>query len=44
MEKLIRPVFTLELNCKILPGLVTIGKYDGTHPCITAATNADKVS
>lgn len=44
MDKLIRPVFTLELNYKLVPGLVTIGKYDGTHPCLTAATTADKVS
>ncbi|CAG9764410.1 unnamed protein product [Ceutorhynchus assimilis] len=43
MEKQVRPVFTLELGHKILPGLVTIGKYDGTHPCLTAATNTDKV-
>ncbi|XP_026277925.1 Bardet-Biedl syndrome 2 protein homolog [Frankliniella occidentalis] len=37
------PVFTLQLNCKILPGRVTIGKYDGSHSCLTAATTADKV-
>ncbi|KAJ3649377.1 hypothetical protein Zmor_021125 [Zophobas morio] len=43
MDKLIRPVFTLELNYKLVPGLVTIGKYDGTHPCLTAATTADKI-
>ncbi|KAJ8966048.1 hypothetical protein NQ317_018129 [Molorchus minor] len=35
--------FTLELNYKIVPGLVTLGKYDGTHPSITAATSTDKV-
>ncbi|XP_017768164.1 PREDICTED: Bardet-Biedl syndrome 2 protein-like [Nicrophorus vespilloides] len=43
MDKIIRPVFTLELNYKIVPGLTTIGKYDGTHPCLTAATTADKI-
>lgn len=43
MDKLIRPVFTLEVNHKIVPGLITVGKYDGSHPCITAATTADKV-
>lgn len=43
MDKAIRPVFTLDLNYKIIPGLVILGKYDGTHPCITAATNTDKV-
>lgn len=36
-------VFTLQLNYDILPGLVTIGKYDGSHYCITAATVGDKV-
>lgn len=44
MDTKIRPVFNLELSYKILPGLVTIGKYDGTHPCMTAATVTDKVS
>lgn len=44
MEKKIRPVFNLELSYQIVPGLVTIGKYDGTHPCMTAATVTDKVS
>ncbi|KAL1501189.1 hypothetical protein ABEB36_006566 [Hypothenemus hampei] len=43
MDKHIRPVFTLELGYKILAGLVTIGKYDGTHPCLTVATSTDKV-
>ncbi|KAK9872406.1 hypothetical protein WA026_017865 [Henosepilachna vigintioctopunctata] len=43
MDKSIRPVFTLELNYKIVPGLVTVGKYDGTHPCLSAATTTDKV-
>ncbi|CAG9855973.1 unnamed protein product [Phyllotreta striolata] len=43
MDRVVRPVFTLELNYKIIPGLVTVGKYDGTHPCITAATTTDKV-
>ncbi|CAB4058065.1 BBS2 [Lepeophtheirus salmonis] len=28
---------------KILPGRVTIGEYDGKHPCLTAATTAEKV-
>ena len=37
------PVFTLKLNHKILPRLVTVGKYDGEHPCLTAATNGNKV-
>ena len=37
------PIFTLNLNQKLLPGRVTIGKYDGTHSCLTAATTADMV-
>lgn len=37
------PVFTLKLNHKINPRMVTIGKYDGTHPNLTAATTAGKV-
>ncbi|KAJ8947859.1 hypothetical protein NQ318_010005 [Aromia moschata] len=43
MNPVLRPVFTLELNYKIIPGLVTLGKYDGTHPSLTAATSTDKV-
>eukprot|EP00062_Callorhinchus_milii_P018877 gi/632972814/ref/XP_007902846.1/ PREDICTED: Bardet-Biedl syndrome 2 protein [Callorhinchus milii] len=37
------PVFTLKLNHKIIPRMVTVGKYDGIHPCLTAATQAGKV-
>ncbi|XP_060693812.1 Bardet-Biedl syndrome 2 protein homolog [Hemiscyllium ocellatum] len=37
------PVFTLKLNHRINPRMVTVGKYDGTHPCLTAATQAGKV-
>ena len=37
------PLFTLNLNQKILPGRVTIGEYDGEHPCLTAATIGEKV-
>jgi Bardet-Biedl syndrome 2 protein len=37
------PIFTFNLNHRLLPGRVTIGKYDGTHSCLTAATTADKV-
>ncbi|KAG7166018.1 Bardet-Biedl syndrome 2 protein homolog [Homarus americanus] len=37
------PVFTINLNQKILPGRVCIGKYDGAHSCLTASTTADKV-
>lgn len=37
------PVFTLKLNQKIFPRLVTIGNYDGKHPSLTAATSGNKV-
>uniref|UniRef100_A0A670YE55 Bardet-Biedl syndrome 2 protein homolog n=1 Tax=Pseudonaja textilis TaxID=8673 RepID=A0A670YE55_PSETE len=37
------PVFSLKLNHKILPRCVALGRYDGTHPCLTAATQAGKV-
>ena len=37
------PVFTLKLSHKIHPRLVTLGKYDGMHPCLTASTVAGKV-
>ncbi|XP_054718944.1 Bardet-Biedl syndrome 2 protein homolog [Uloborus diversus] len=40
---MLAPVFTLNLSQKILPHRVTIGKYDGVHPCITAATASDKI-
>ncbi|XP_030368636.1 Bardet-Biedl syndrome 2 protein isoform X7 [Strigops habroptila] len=38
------PVFTLKLSHKILPRMVALGRYDGTHPCLAAATQAGKVS
>lgn len=37
------PIFTLKLNHKINPRMVAVGKYDGVHPCLTAATQAGKV-
>ncbi|KAJ8281179.1 hypothetical protein GJAV_G00064420 [Gymnothorax javanicus] len=37
------PIFTLKLNHKINPRMVTVGKFDGIHPCIAAATQAGKV-
>lgn len=38
------PIFTLKLNQKIFPRLVTVGCYDGKYPCLTGATNGGKVS
>uniref|UniRef100_A0A7N9AKX3 Bardet-Biedl syndrome 2 protein homolog n=1 Tax=Mastacembelus armatus TaxID=205130 RepID=A0A7N9AKX3_9TELE len=37
------PIFTLKLSHKINARMVTIGKFDGVHPCLTAATQAGKV-
>ena len=41
--EMLLPIFTLNLGQKMLPGRVTIGEYDGKHPCLTAATGAEKV-
>ena len=38
------PVFSLKLGNKIVPRLVTVGKYDGVHPCLTGGTSGGKVS
>lgn len=40
---MIIPAFQLTLNNTILPGLVTVGKYDGIHPSLTCATTAGKL-
>mmetsp|Transcript_17740 Transcript_17740/g.49157 ORF Transcript_17740/g.49157 Transcript_17740/m.49157 type:complete len:729 (-) Transcript_17740:99-2285(-) len=37
------PAFQFSLGHQVLQGLVTVGKYDGTHPCLTAGTTAGKV-
>ncbi|CAH2984450.1 unnamed protein product [Chilo suppressalis] len=39
----VQPVFKLELNHKVTPGIVTIAKFDGTHPCLTASAGYDKI-
>ncbi|XP_022128465.2 Bardet-Biedl syndrome 2 protein isoform X1 [Pieris rapae] len=39
----LQPVFKLELNHKVTPGVVIIAKYDGTHPCLTASAGYDKI-
>ncbi|XP_059059038.1 Bardet-Biedl syndrome 2 protein homolog [Achroia grisella] len=39
----VQPVFKLELNHKVTPNVVTIAKYDGTHPCLTASAGYDKI-
>lgn len=43
MNLSVKPVFSFNLNHKTTAGIVTIGKYDGSHACLTAATSADKV-
>lgn len=40
---MLKTVFTVNLNEKLLPGRVAIGVFDGKNPCIVAATTADKV-
>ncbi|XP_053742013.1 Bardet-Biedl syndrome 2 protein homolog [Synchiropus splendidus] len=37
------PIFTLKLNHRINARMVAVGKFDGVHPCLTAATQAGKV-
>ncbi|XP_038609928.1 Bardet-Biedl syndrome 2 protein isoform X3 [Tachyglossus aculeatus] len=37
------PVFTLKLHHKITPRMVAVGRFDGSHPCLAAATQAGKV-
>ncbi|XP_050082782.1 Bardet-Biedl syndrome 2 protein homolog [Anopheles aquasalis] len=38
-----KPVFSFSLNYKIFEKLVTCGKYDGIHSCLTMVTTADKI-
>ena len=37
------PIFTLNLNQKLLPGRISIGEFDGEHPCLVAATTGERV-
>lgn len=37
------PIFTLNLNHKLLPGRIAIGEFDGEHPCFVAATTGERV-
>jgi len=41
---MLRSIFNFNLNEQILPEKVAIGKFDGTHPSLVAATSNDKVS
>jgi Bardet-Biedl syndrome 2 protein len=40
---MLKAVFSIHLEEKIQPGKVAIGKFDGRHPCIVAATLTDKI-
>ena len=40
---MLRTVFALTLSHKVLSGKVAVGKFDGKHPCLVAATVSDKV-
>jgi len=37
------PAFQFSLGHQVLQGLVTVGKFDGKHPCLSAGTTAGKV-
>ena len=41
--RMLPPVFTFNLGHRELAGRVTVGRYDGKHPCLTAATVGEKV-
>ena len=40
---MLKAIFSIHLQEKILPGKVAIGKFDGRHPCLVAVTPAEKV-
>ncbi len=42
-DTMFKPVFTLNLQQKVLPGRVAVGEFDGSRPCLAAATTAEKV-
>lgn len=37
------PVFSMKLSHKVFPRMVAVGKFDGKHPSLSAATIANKV-
>lgn len=37
------PTFQINLSTSVLPGLVTIGKFDGSHPSLACATSPDNI-
>ncbi|XP_062616260.1 Bardet-Biedl syndrome 2 protein homolog [Saccostrea cucullata] len=37
------PIFTLKINHRVNPHMVTVGRYDGKHTALTCATAAGKV-
>ena len=42
-HQMLTPIFTLNVGHRLLPGRVTLGEFDGKHPCLAAATIAEKV-
>ncbi|KAJ7383530.1 Bardet-Biedl syndrome 2 protein [Desmophyllum pertusum] len=38
------PIFTLKLSHKIHARTAALGRYDGKHPCLTAATRRERFS
>ena len=41
---MLKNLFTISLNQKIVSGKDSVGKFDGKHYCIVAAVSSDKVS
>lgn len=38
------PIFTLKINHRVNPHMVTVGRYNGKHTALTCATAAGKVT
>lgn len=43
-EKMLVPIFTLKINHRVNPHMVTVGRYNGKHTALTCATAAGKVT
>ena len=37
------PIFSLQLNNKVLPRTVAVGKFNGKKPCLVGGTAGNKV-
>jgi hypothetical protein len=40
---MLAPVFSLQLNNKVFPRTVAVGKFNGTRSCLVGATAGNKV-